>query len=269
MWATSAHQKYLTLFIMSWQNGLVYRTSLLLWRFRQFLATMMALTLWNVLFTSGQAVFGYQRAEMTTYVILVSVLQSVILASSLHGLAGEIYSGQITHYLLKPQHFFLTFLSAEAADKLRNLFFSTVEAGVLFYLFRPELLSPSLVTGLIFIIWVVLGTLIHFYISILFGTLGFWSPNTWGPKFLFFMILDFTAGRLFPLDILPQAIQNILYFTPFPYLSYFQIQLFLGRLPAEKMWWAWIGILMWSMITWFLASRIWRAGIINYEANGQ
>lgn len=261
-------KKYWTLFKIAWSNGLVYRASLLIWRFRNFLATVMALTVWTVIFNGQSTAFGYSRPEMTSYVLLVSVLQSVILASSLHGLAGEIYSGTMSQHLLKPENLFVSYATLEVADKLRNLVFSMGEGVILFFIFHPIFSLPSGGTLALFVLWALLGTVIHFFITIAFGTLGFWSPDTWGPKFVFFMIVDFTAGKLYPLDILPAAVRNLLYLTPFPYLSYVQIQLFLGRLtPTEITSWT-IGIIFWTVLSYWLATSLWRRGLKSYEAAG-
>ncbi len=262
-------KKYWMIFQLSWQNGLVYRTSLIIWRIRQMLSTLMALTIWSVVFTNQTSVFNYNQTEMTSYIFLVSILQSMILASSLHGLAGNIYSGQISHFLVKPQRIFATFAMEEIADKAKNVLFSLAEGALLYAIFQPLFLAPDFSVIMITLIWTLLGVLIHFYISIIFGTLGFWSPETWGPKFLFFMIVDFTAGKLYPLDILPRSLQNILMLTPFPYLSYVQIQLFLGRLDPARLLWCWIGIISWTFITWFFARTLWHKGAHSYDAAGQ
>ncbi|HYD35300.1 MAG TPA: ABC-2 family transporter protein [Vitreimonas sp.] len=261
--------KYWYIFKLAWQNSFVYRTSLFIWRFRQFLSTVMALTVWNVIFNSQASAFGYTQSEMAGYVLLISLLQSLILASSLHGLAGEIYSGGITHHFLKPEKLFLSFGAVEAADKLKNAVFSCLEIGILWLIFKPSLLIPSLGIILLFSLWVLAGILIHFYITILFGTLGFWTPDSWGPKFLFFMFLDFTAGKLYPLDIFPTAIQQLILLTPFPYFSYVQIQLFLQRLDLGQIYLYSFGLAFWTVLSWWLAHRAWKKGLSGYEATGQ
>lgn len=262
-------QKYYRLFLLSWQNGLVYRASLLVWRLRQIILSVMSLTLWQVIYTDQTQVSTYNRAQMTSYIFMIALLQSLILASSLNGLAGDIYHGKISAYFLKPQRMFWTFLTFELADKFKNLVFALSEGVLLFFIFRPELIFPPVATWLLFILWSLGGAILFFYITILFGCLGFWSPETWGPRFLFFMILEFTVGRLFPLDLLPTLIQTLLRFTPFPYLSYVQIQLFLGRLDSSEIWWHSLGLLTWIVIFWQLASRIWEKGAHGYEASGQ
>ncbi len=262
-----ALKKYVTLFVLSWQNSFVYRVSFFLWRFRQMLSTLMALTVWSVIFNSSQTVFGYTSGQMLGYILLISLLQSFILASALHGLAGEIYSGSIAQHMLKPQKLFMGFAAIEAADKTKNVLFSALEGILLLMVFKPPLSIPSLSSLLLCFIWCLMGVAIHFYITILFGTLGFWSPQTWGPKFLFFMFLDFTAGKLYPLDILPASLQQFLFLTPFPYLSYVQIQVFLGKSP-DSLWQWWLGISFWLVASWWLASYFWKKGTHSFEAAG-
>lgn len=260
--------KYLRTIQLSWQEGLVYRTNLIMWRVRQILATLMSLSLWTVLFAKNSQLFGYSQDQMITYVFVVALLQSVILATSLHGISGYIYRGQLARELLKPIQLLSYFAALDLADKLKNLFFALVESIFLYLIFQPVLTLPSPIFGIIFLIWVLAGAVINFLITLLFGTIGFWSPDAWGPKFLFFMIVDITAGKLFPLDILPKIFQQLIYLTPFPYLSYAQTQLFLGKMSTIDILIGSLGLLFWIFILYLLTTAVWRRGTKNYEATG-
>lgn len=262
-------KKYLRFFTIHWERGLAYPFSFGMWRFRQLLSTIMSLTIWSVIFTQNGQVFGYSRDQMMSYIFIISVLQGAILATDLHTLAGNIYSGEISQLLIKPVKLFRYFASQELADKLKNLVFIVLEGLILYLVFRPVLVIPPLPTLLLFLTWVILGVIIHFFIEILFGTIGFWSPDTWGPKFLFFMVVDATAGKLFPLDIFPPVVQQALYLTPFPYLSYAQSQLFLGRLSPEVWVNQSVALVGWAGILAVLATLVWRAGLRQYSAAGQ
>ena len=262
-------EKYWRLLKISWENGFVYRTSLVMWRLRQFLGTLMALTVWTVVFTGQSSTFGYSQETMITYVFTVSFLQSMVLSSALNGLAQQIHDGRISYELLKPVNIYLYLGAQELADKLKNVAFIVIETVVLFLIFRPVLALPDPATLVVFLVWVITGTVLYFLISLLFGSLGFWSPETWGPRFLFFMFLDFTAGKLFPLDILPQVIQRVLYLTPFPYLSFIQTQLFLGRLTGAEAVTNSLGLVVWLGLAAVLVKVVWHRGIKSYSAVGQ
>lgn len=261
--------KYATLLKLSWQNGLVYRTSVIMWRLRQFLGTLMSLTVWTVIFTSNSSAFNYTQDSMITYIFLVSFLQSMIIASALNGLAYQVYSGEISNHLLKPFNLFSYFAVQEIADKAKNIGFLLIEIFILFLIFKPIIVLPQLGVLSLFILWSFLGMILNFIISLLFGAFGFWSPDTWGPRFLFFMILNFTAGKMFPLDILPEVIQKILYLTPFPYLSFVQIQLFLGRLNSQEIFNHSLILVIWLILLGGFASLLWKKGLKSYESVGR
>jgi ABC-2 type transport system permease protein len=229
----------------------------------------MPLTVWSVLFSQNQSLFGYQRSEMITYILLVSILQSLILATYWNGLAETVYSGKLSKELLKPLNIYLYLWSYEVADKLQNFFFVILESLLLMVVFQPILSIPNLVTLFVFVLWVLLAMMLHFAITILFGTLGFWTPDIWAPKFLFFIFVDFTAGKLFPLDILPPTLIKLLYLTPFPYLSYAQTRLFLGKMTPHDIVTNTVALIFWVTISWLVTHLIWQRGLKDYTAAGQ
>lgn len=254
---------------LSWQNGFVYRASVLLWRFRVFLSSLMSLTVWSVIYSGQDAAFGYNQSDMITYIFLVSIIQNLIFATSLGGLAQTIYSGDLSNLLVKPVNLYLYLATDDLADKFKNFFFGIIEFLVLFFLFSPQLFFPSFTLISIFIVWVILGMILNFFITLLMGAIGFWSPDSWGPRFLFFMIVDFTAGKLFPLDILPKIIQKIIYLTPLPYLSFAQSQLFLEKFTSSEILLNSLVFVVWIFILFYFVQKTWKKGLRNYAAAGQ
>lgn len=262
-------RKYRTLFTLTWSNQLVYRFNVFFWRFRQFLGTVLALTVWQTIYQTTGSFQGYDRDTMIAYVFLTNILQSILLATSLHGLANHIWSGELTNQLVKPVSLYLYFGIQDIADKLRNTVFVLLESGVLYWIFSPSLTLPSPSVVVLVLLWSLFGALLYFWINLLFGALGFYSPQTWGPKFLFFVLLDFSAGKLFPLDILPDFLQSALLWTPFPYLGYVQTQLFLGRYSEAQILSTSLTLIFLVIATTALTLRIWSRSLREYAAVGQ
>lgn len=261
--------KYIQLLKLSWQNGFVYRVSLFMWRFRQLLSSLMAMTIWSVIFSSQTSVLGYDKDQMITYIFLSSILQSIVLATALNSLSGRVYSGEISSLLLKPVSLFGYFASEDIADKLRNLFFILIESCILYFIFMPSVPMPTLLHGALFVTAALMGAVMNFIINLLFGAIGFYSPDTWGPKFMFFILVEFSAGKLFPLDVLPDAIERAIYFTPLPFFSFFQTQIFLGRLEISEIL-TQMGVLLAWIVGLFLLNRtIWNNALKDYVAAGQ
>src|SRR5258708_7062410 len=104
---------------------------------------------------------------------------------------------------------------------------------------------------------------------LLFGTLGFSSPDTWSLGFLFYMFIDFTAGKLYPLNIFPSFVQKILFLTPFPYLSYIQTQIFIGKYTVTEIALNISVLLVWIAVILFLFNFFWQRGLKEYGALGR
>lgn len=262
-------RKYWILLQLAWQNGMVYRTNVILWRLRQFISTLMALTVWQVIFSEQNAVFNYTGGQMATYIFLAAFLQSLILATALNGLANRIYSGQMSFDLIKPVNIFAVLGTEDIADKLRNVGFLIVETLILWQIFKPDLTIPDPSILLIFMFWIVGGIILNFLITLLFGAFGFWSPDIWGPRFLFFIFVEFSAGKLFPLDILPDIIQKIILATPFPYFAFLQSQLFLEKLSTNEVLYYSLLLCFWILFFAWIVKKIWQKGIKDYQAAGQ
>ncbi len=261
--------KYVQLFSISWQNGFVYRTSVLLWRLRNFLATYMALTIWSLLLSQGNSIAGYTQESAVTYIFVISLLQSVVLSTSLHSMSEFIYSGGLSIILIRPMSVFAYFAIQEVTDKLKNFLFLLIETAALWYVFNPVLQLPDSATLLLFVAWTLGAVYLNGIILTLLGCIGFWSPETWAPRFLFFIMLEFTAGKLFPLDILPEFLQKILFWTPLPYLSFIQTQLFLGKLTGSVLVQHSMVFALWLVIGTLAIQQVWNRGMRQYVAAGQ
>lgn len=262
-------RKYRALFSISWQNGLVYKTSFFLWQLRQLLATILPLVLWTAVYSTNQVAFGYQQGEMIGYILISGLLQSMIMATALHEIPGIVYSGDLSMILVRPIGIFRYALVLDLADKLKNILVVVAVSLGLWLLMKPIIPQFELANLPLLTLWVLGGVVLHFYIELLFGSLGFWSPDVWGPKFIFFMLVELAAGRSFPLDILPQGIQNILFMTPFPMLGFVQAQLALGRLPPERQLTTTLALLGWCVVLGLATWWIWRRGLRSYAAAGR
>ena len=114
-----------------------------------------------------------------------------------------------------------------------------------------------------------LGTILYFYFSVLMGCFGFWSNEIWGPRFVFYQLLSFFAGSLFPLDILPKNLYAVIEYLPFSYLLYFPIKIYLGDLSILMIIKGLLITGFWIGVMHLLVSRVWNKGLRIYTAYGR
>ena len=93
---------------------------------------------------------------------------------------------------------------------------------------------------------------------------------TWAGQFLLIIVFsEFFSGATFPLDILPLALQKVLYLLPFPYLIFFPIQVYLGKINGETLMGGLLVALFWVIILNFAMRWIWNKGLKVYQAFGR
>lgn len=263
-------KKYLEVFKVTWEEYMIYRLNFTMWRIRTILRLMIVFFLWSAIFVGRTKIFGYNEAQMMTYILGTSIVSSFVLSSRTVDVGGEINEGKLTNYLLKPLSYFRFWFTKDIADKLFNLIFSIIELTILITIFKPPLyFQQNTFFLLLTIIAVGFSILMYFFINILLGFIAFWSPDIWPPRFIFFVITDFLAGALFPLDILPKSIYTILSFTPFPYLLFFPLKIYTGGLLPADIFKGFIVLIIWTVILAKCVDSVWHRGLRVYSAEGR
>lgn len=184
-------------------------------------------------------------------------------------LVGEISSGKISSYLVRPISYHLYALSLDMAQKTVHVVSAFFEVALLSYLVHGGLYLPrDPWTWALFSVAAVLASLLFFFMEFIVSSLAFWTSESGGPLFCFELFLQFAAGTFFPLDVLPEALRRFLSATPFPYMVYFPARIFLekvtpgeaARLLAVET--AWLAVFLTAALS------VWRVGVRSYAAEG-
>ena len=99
-------EKYLYVFTVSLQQTLEHRASLLMDRLRSLALVLSLYFLWSALLKGEQTLLGYSRSQMLSYVLGMSLLRAFVISGKGWEMIGEIASGKISHYLIRPIHYF-------------------------------------------------------------------------------------------------------------------------------------------------------------------
>ena len=265
-------RKYLTVFQISWQNEFVYRLNFVLLRLRNVIRLLMTYFLWQGVFLTNQTVFGYNQSQITTYIFLVLAVQALVLsAPSSDNIGSEIGSGDLSNYLVKPLGYLKYWFTRDVASKLLNLLFAVFEVAILFFLFRPVIPFPASPLAVIaFLVSAILAMILYYFLSVSARFVAFWTPeNTWGLAFVIIVIMETLGGSIFPLDVLPQPVYQLLQLTPFPYLIYLPIAIFSEKIVGLELVWILLQSSLWVIIMYLLTKFIWKKGLVVYQASGR
>lgn len=265
-------KKYIQVLKATLQEYFIYRLNFVMWRVRSVIQLLLLYFLWLVIFQKNQVVFGYDKSQILTYVLGVWALRALVLHTETAEVGGEISRGDLSLYLLRPISYAKYWFSRDLADKIFNIGFFIVEAVILVFLLKPPLVFQTnllLIFCTLFSIFI--GIFLLFNISFLLGLSAFWTPEgEWGgPRFLFNIILDFFSGGLFPLDILPLLLFRFLQILPFPYLLFFPLNIYLGRLNTLQIFQGYLIMIFWLIVSTWLIKIVWQKGLRVYSAVGR
>lgn len=263
-------KKYIQIIKDTWAQYMEYRLNFVLWRVRQVIQILVVYFLWHAIFSDTAFVFGYTQSMILSYVMLSSIVRTIVLSTTTMEIGEVIHEGKLSNYLLRPLSPLRFYFGRDIGDKALNLMFSLGEVSLLFLLLRPPVYLQSNPVWLILAcIAVCLGAILYFHFSLLMGFLGFWIPDVWAPRFLFFVVMEFLAGGLFPLDILPKNLYVASQFLPFGYFIYFPLKVYLGQLSNSDVLFGFGTGIFWVSVLYFSVKIAWAKGLRVYTAEGR
>jgi ABC-2 type transport system permease protein len=263
-------KKYFRVARNTWEEMLTYRFNFMMWRVRTVVILLSTYFIWYAAIPPGANVLGYDQSSILTYILLTAIVGAIVTSNRSYAIGEEINQGDLSNFLMKPLNYFSYWFSKDMGDKFMNLLFSIIELTIIFLILKPPIYIQTNFTFLaLFLFSVFLAVITYFFINLLLGFVGFWSPDVWAPRFIFWIALGFFAGAYFPLDILPNTIYRIFELLPFSYLIYFPIKIYLGELAYFEILKGFLITLSWMGILFVCVQLVWRKGLRVYSAQGK
>lgn len=266
-------KKYLSIIKISLAQELAYKLNFIVWRIRNIIQILVFFFLWTSVFAdSYKNLFGYSKEMIVAYTFLLIFIRALVLSSKSTDASGHISNGDLSNYLIKPISYFKYLITRDISTKLLNITCSFFEIIILLFILRPNIyLQTNPVNLILFLISIFIAMFIFFNIVMIANSVSFWVPELgWGAHFLILVVMvEFLSGAFFPLDVFPNIVLNLLKLTPFPYLVFVPIKIYLTESNiVENL----VSIVVggtWSVVLWFLMNNIWSKGLKRYEAVGR
>ncbi len=263
-------KKYLIVAKNTWDQTVTYRLNFVMWRVRVVLQILTIYFLWLAVLPKDVVIGAYDQPLILTYILGTSLITSFVMSSRSYEVGDEINEGNLSNFLIRPINYFLYQFARDMGDKAMNLVFCITELTIIFFILHPPLFIQNEPTYLLLSLLSALVALVmYFFINFLLGLIGFWSPEVWAPRFIFFILVTFFSGGLFPLDILPEHIFAIFKFLPFTYLLFFPLKIYLGQLSQVEILEGILISLIWTILLYFVMKFVWNRGLKIYTAYGK
>jgi len=208
---------------------------------------------------------NYTLQEMLNYQAWSMVVAFLGLAYINSKVSEDIRMGRISAFLLYPFDFWKfhtgSFLGFQLTQLTICLFtvFALLMSGLVEWASWIPLLQGIVISLEVGVLWFIL----MFSIALL----SFWMEETWVLRVMLITISQFLSGSIIPIDLYPQWLQSILAYTPFPYLTFVPIKIFMGQGEYGFLSSFFI-ILFWIIIAFFMLKVIWNKGVKLYTAAG-
>lgn len=265
--------RYAHVLSMGIQNTLVYRTNFLFRAAFGLVPLAATLFLWQAIYAdkpAGSPIGAYTLAQMVSYYLLVTVVDAITaVAEDDWQIAADIKDGAVSQFLLKPLDYLTYRLCLYLSGRV--IYTSVALIPVAFFLFfqREFLVAPS--GPLIWVLMplsLLMAALLQFLIAYTVALLSFWVMDVSTFIFIQFAFEFLASGHLFPLDILPESLHRLLLWTPYPYLLYFPVGVYLGRIQGPALWQGFCVQAAWVVAAFLIARFTWSRGLRKYTAVG-
>ena len=255
------------------QNNLTYRFNFLARSLFGLIPLVAILYVWRTIYegNKSQSTIGtYTLAEMISYYLLVAIVDALTAVNEDDWqIAADIKDGNISQFLLKPIDYLTYRLCLFFSGRLTYLAVAAIPLGLfILWLSKYFVLPPSGAAFAYFLVSVVLTALLQFFTSYALAMLAFWVLEVSTFIFIVFAFEYIASGHLFPLDILPKNLEQIMYYTPFPYQLYFPVSIYMGKTAGPDLVRGLIIQSLWVVLGYALARFAWARGIKKYSAVG-
>ena len=269
--STGLWSKYVHVLSVGIQNTLVYRTNFLFRAAFGLVPLAATLFLWEAIYAdkpTGTAIGAYTLAQMVSYYLLVTVVDAfTAVAEDDWQIAADIKDGAVSQFLLKPLDFLAYRLCLYLSGRVIYTSAALIPVAVFLFFQRENLVGPAEPWGWILApLSVLMAGLLQFLIAYTVALLSFWVLDVSTFIFIQFAFEFLASGHLFPLDILPDGLHRLLLWSPYPYLLYFPVGVYLGRIQGADLWQGFALQSAWVAAAFLIARFVWSRGLRKYTA---
>jgi len=267
-------RKYWHVISIGVQNNLAYRVNFLARALFGFVPLLAMLYLWRTIYEgkggATATIGGFTLAQMISYYLVVQIVDALTAVNEDDwAIATDIKDGLISQFLLKPVDYLWYRLCLFSAGRMTYIGVVAIPLTLFILCFHHYFMLPPSWTQLaLFCVSLVLTALLQFLISYTMAMLAFWVLEVSTFIFILYAFEYLASGHLFPLNILPAWLQEVLFYTPFPYQLYFPVSIYMGQTTGPALWQGLGMQVLWVMLAYGAARFIWARGIRKYSAVG-
>lgn len=266
-----APRKYWSVFATGLQNTFVYRGNFFLRSLFGLVPLAGTVFIWRALFESrGEEIRGFDFGQMIYYFLIVLLVDNLVTPTDDEWqIAAEIRDGQINNFLSKPVDYLAYRASLFLSSRLLYTVVTLPVIVAVFVWFHKFITLPEdPLTWPLFGVSLLMAAAIQFLLAYALAMLAFWILEVSTVVFILYSFEYYLSGRLFPLSVMPDWLQEILRWLPFTYELYFPVAVFMEKVRGEELWSGLAIQAGWVVLSFLAARFMWWRGLRKYESVG-
>ena len=245
----------------------IYKSNFYLFTLNRITEVVVYIFVWQAIYNQTGDTGGYTIAQMVTYYILVVSISPISLWGINENMGRSIRSGKINKELLNP----LTYFQYYFGVNLGEITFAVIVGMAVFIICNIfwNIVWPTSIVNLIsFIVVILIGIPITFFLQMIVGTAGFYTSSIWGMQILRKAIISIFSGIIAPLTLFPTWFQNLANILPFKEIIYTPINIWLGQVPVNDIFFIISKLLIWGIILYIIARVFFNHAVKKITING-
>jgi ABC-2 type transport system permease protein len=250
------------------QGEFQYRVATYFWLVGMIAEPVVYLVVWTTIAKQqGGAVQGISTGEFAAYYIVWTLVRNMNIVFTPYGWEWRIREGQLSAALLRPLHPLHDDIAAFAGWKPVVILLWLPIAGALWLAFHP-VLAPTALEGVVFFLAIWGAYLIRTMFMSILGMITFWTTRVSAIFELALAVELLLSGRLVPLPLMPDWVEDLAAVLPFQWSFYFPIQALVGDYSTGELLGGLGMQVLWIVVLTGLTLFVWRFAVRRYSAVG-
>lgn len=252
---------------MQFKQYSIYKSNFYLFTLNRIVEVMVYIFVWQAIYNQTGDVGGFTISQMITYYILVSSIKSIAEWGINEDMAHSIKNGMINKELLNPITYFQYYFGVNLGEMLYAVVVG-IATFIICTIFWDIVLPANITIFLLFVIVLLLGIPITFFLQMIVGTVGFYTNSIWGMQILRKSTIAIFSGIIAPITLFPTWFQTMANILPFKELIYTPINIYLGQISVNGIVLVIGKQIIWGIILYIIAKMFFNHAVKKITVNG-
>jgi len=185
----------------------IYKSNYILFTINRLVEGLVYIFVWLAIYNQTGNAEGFTLNEIVIYYVLVIILIPITTWGINEEMSHSIRNGKINKELLAPLSYFKYYFGLNLGEIGFGALVG-VSAGIISCFIWQVNISISLVNLISFIVVVLLGIPVTFFLQMIVGTAGFYTNSIWGMQILRKSIVYIFSGLIAPLTFFPRMVSK-------------------------------------------------------------